>query len=177
MSKATIRGIDHIGICVPDIEPATKFLEDAFGGKVIYETHSKQDKPYEGSELEQFIGAAAGTNIAAIRLIQMERGPDIELFEMHAPEQREAARSSDFGMQHMAFYADDPQAAVARFEKAGGVMFMQPTLIPIGPEKGENNTACYGRAPWGMLVEFISLPDRMAYEDITPLRRWHNSKT
>ena len=105
----------------------------------------------------------------------MRLGPDIELFEMHGPDQRPPVRSSDFGMTHMAFYADDPRAAVARFEKAGGVMFMLPSKIPVATEQGEHNSFCYGRTPWGMLIEFISYPDAMAYEKDTSLRRWHSS--
>ena len=38
MNKPTIRGIDHIGITVPDIETATTFLCEALGAKVIYES-------------------------------------------------------------------------------------------------------------------------------------------
>lgn len=39
-----IRGIDHIGITVPDMEEATEFLHNAFGAKVAYDSK----KPEEG---------------------------------------------------------------------------------------------------------------------------------
>ena len=37
MTTAKIRGIDHIGITVPDIDAATKFLVEALGAEMIYE--------------------------------------------------------------------------------------------------------------------------------------------
>lgn len=33
---SSVRGIDHIGITVPDIEKATLFFERAFGAQVLY---------------------------------------------------------------------------------------------------------------------------------------------
>ena len=44
MSKTTMRGIDHIGVAVPDIEAATTFLVEAFGAEVIYQSVSKNDR-------------------------------------------------------------------------------------------------------------------------------------
>ena len=174
MNKLTIRGIDHIGITVPDIEIATTFLCESLGAEVIYESLKHTDTPIAGPALESQANWFPGTRIVAIRMLRVETGPDIELFEMHASEQNPAARGSDFGMQHLAVYADDPKAATERFEKAGGKMRVQPTLIPIAIEAGPNNTYAYGQTPWGMLVEFINRPDRMKYEDMTSLRRWHD---
>ncbi|MFT7865631.1 VOC family protein, partial [Salmonella enterica subsp. enterica serovar Enteritidis] len=34
--QTTVRGIDHIGITVPDIEQATLFLEQALDARVLY---------------------------------------------------------------------------------------------------------------------------------------------
>jgi len=36
MSAPAIRGVNHIGITVPNIEAAKSFLVEAFGGQVIY---------------------------------------------------------------------------------------------------------------------------------------------
>ena len=172
--QKTIRGIDHIGVVVPDLDEATRFLEAAFGAQVIYQSISRSDPPLEGKEIEGHTSLVPGTRITGLRMIRMERGPDIELFEMRGPVMHPPAQSSDFGMTHMAFYADDPEAAVDRFERAGGVMFMRPTEIPVALETGEGNFFCYGRTPWGMLIEFISYPSHMAYEDAATLRRWHH---
>ena len=176
MKQSAIRGINHIGVVVPDLDAATRFLEDALGAKVIYQSISKSDPPLEGKEIEAHTSLFPGTRITGLRMVQIAHGPDIELFEMHGPGMHPPAQSSDYGMTHMAFYADDPMAAMERFERAGGVMFMPPTKIPVAMEAGEHNTFCYGRTPWGMLIEFITYPSRMDYEDATELRRWHTDK-
>ncbi|PJN48555.1 hypothetical protein PAEAM_60970 [Paenibacillus sp. GM1FR] len=39
------RGIDHIGITVPDMEQATLFLQQAFGAQLAYD-HITPDDPH-----------------------------------------------------------------------------------------------------------------------------------
>jgi catechol 2,3-dioxygenase-like lactoylglutathione lyase family enzyme len=48
----TIRGFDHIGLAVRDIEAATSFLEAALDAEIIYETLKRSDKPQAGAETE-----------------------------------------------------------------------------------------------------------------------------
>lgn len=45
MTTPVVRGVNHIGITVPDIEAAKSFLVEAFGGKVIYQSFGPQDPP------------------------------------------------------------------------------------------------------------------------------------
>lgn len=40
----SIRGIDHIGITVPDIEEATRFLIEALGAELIYQSVAPDEK-------------------------------------------------------------------------------------------------------------------------------------
>ena len=39
-------------------------------------------------------------------------------------------------------------------------------------EKGEGNYFCYGTTPWGSVIELITLPTPLPYEEDTDLRRW-----
>lgn len=171
MTKQTIRGIDHVGVTVTDIEAATTFLVEAFGAQVIYQSFGTGDKPYGGPALERDTGVATGTVMRAQRMIRIGHGPDIELFEMHADDQRPAARGSDIGVNHIAFYVDDMPAAITRFERAGGTMMSKPIPILFEAEQGEGNVFCYGRTPWGMSIEFIAYPGEMGFEKepLTPL--------
>ncbi|SOD99197.1 VOC family protein [Spirosoma fluviale] len=172
MNSTSIRGIDHIGITVPDIEAATQFLIAAFGAEVIYESLSRVDPPIEGSKPEKMLLLSKGTQTVAVRMIKLQHGPGIELIEMHAPQQLKPVRPSDFGLQHFALYLDDMSAAVARFTAAGGVIFDHPApnLFPL--ETGSGNIFCYGRTPWGTVIELITLPTPPPYEQKTTLRRW-----
>lgn len=175
MTRKPLRGINHVGVTVPDIEAATIFLIDGLGAQVIYESHSASQPPAGGPELDQSLNLMAGTRLIAARMIQIGIGPEIELFQLKADEQHEAARPSDFGLQHLAIYVDDMVEAIRRFEVAGGKMFSQPNEILFPKEQGEGNLFCYGQTPWGMMIEFITFPSSMPYENDTQLRRWHSN--
>ena len=166
------RGMDHIGITIPDIEAATRFLVEAFDAEPIYDSVKRTDQTVEGSEPEDILSLAHGTKITAVRMMKLRVGPGIELFEMKGPEQGQPVRPSDFGLQHFALYVDDIEAAIAQFEKAGGTMFSRPQPLMFPTEVGKGNFFCYGRMPWGTVVELISLPSSMPYENDTALRRW-----
>ncbi|RXH56367.1 VOC family protein [Granulicella sibirica] len=172
----TIRGLDHIGITVPDIEAATTFLEGAFGAEVIYQTLTKEDKPQQGGATEHRLHLAQGASIRAIRMLRLQNGPGIELFEMQSPHQQPAARPSDLGLQHMALYVDDVSSATSRFKAAGGTIFSEPHPLPP-LESGKDNLFCYGITPWGMMVEFVSYPTTQPYTQETSLRRWTPAPT
>lgn len=64
---------------MPDIDSATVFLKRAFGAAVIYESHSKKDKPIDFSGIESTLNVAPKTKIYAVRMIKIGNGPNIEL--------------------------------------------------------------------------------------------------
>ncbi len=171
--KHAIRGIDHIGMTVPDIEQATTFFRQAFGAEVIYESVSRAEKDKLDQDAQQStLQLFPGTQVHAVRMLQLQHGPGVELFEMHGPEQHEPQRPSDFGLQHFALYVDDFAPAIDAFTRAGGRMFTEPKPLSFPTEKGPGNAFCYGATPWGSVIEFISTPSYMPYEETTPLRRW-----
>ncbi|WP_121842608.1 VOC family protein [Streptomyces sp. S5] len=172
MRASPVHGMDHVGVTVPDIDQATRFFEDAFDAELIYESKALSDEPGEGAETEQTLHLFPGTKVRAVRMIRLCYGPGVELFQMEGPEQREAARPSDYGLQHLAIYVDDIHAAIAQFEAAGGTVFAQPQVLMFGPEMGKGNVFCYGKTPWGSVVELLTYPSPMPYEEHTPLRRW-----
>ncbi|TCB95027.1 VOC family protein [Enterobacter wuhouensis] len=169
---SSVRGIDHIGITVPDIEKSTLFFERAFGAQVLYHSVDAETDNIDHSAQQHTLRLFPGTKIRAIRMLAMPHGPGIELFEMHGPEQGMPARASDFGLQHFAVYVDDFDAAVTAFTAAGGEMFTEPKPLTFPDEQGEGNAFCYGQTPWGSIVELISWPSPMPYEKTTNLRRW-----
>src|SRR5450432_2317578 len=169
---ASIVGIDHIGINVPDIDSATIFLQQAFGAEVIYESYSKIQSPLELTGIENTLNVATGTRIYACRMIKIGYGPTIELFEVHVDGQRDAIQSSDLGLQHFAVYTDNITDSIKRFTSAGGNILSDPNPILFPSEKGDRNFFCYGIMPWGTSIEFITYPEGMPYEANTKLRRW-----
>ena len=167
----TMRGIDHIGLTVPDIDAAGRFLIDGLGARLLYEMLPKGSAPLGGPEVERAIALPKGALVTVIRMYQMEAGPGIELFEYRADEQREPVRASDFGWQHLAIYTDDLDAAVARAVSAGAAFLAEPWDM-INCESGRGARFCFVKAPFGSLIEFITYPEPQLYERETDLRRW-----
>ena len=168
-----VRGLDHIGLTVPDLEAASAFLEKAFGAVRLYDNIVRTNPSYAGPEAEGVLGIVPGAAVLAMRMLRIGDGPGLELFEMRVPgqERQPAARPSDVGLQHFAVYTDDVSLTTSRFEKAGGTLLAGPNPM-LGIEKGPGNGFRYGKTPWGTVVEFISYPSPLAYEKTTDRRRW-----
>lgn len=174
----TVRGVDHIGVTVPDIESATAFFGQALGAKVLYDTLSAAEGPKTGREMTRHLGVPEGTQQVAIRMLRLPDGPGLELFEFSGPRQHPAVLPCDLGWQHLAFYVDDLDEAMEKVRRAGGVVQGQPQPLP-GPESGSRNRFVYCRTPWNSTLELLSYPDPQPYEQHSPARRWrptpHNS--
>ena len=92
MSTNVIRGMDHVGITVSDIDEATRFFSDAFGAEVIYDSVSPSDDDVKGEETENILNLFPGTKITTVRMMKLKHGPGLELFEMKGPEQSQPVR-------------------------------------------------------------------------------------
>jgi len=169
---SAVRGIDHIGITVPNIEDATLFFKQAFGAQVLYHSVDAESDDIDHDAQQHTLRLFPGTKIRAIRMLALPNGPGIELFEMHGPEQGMPARASDFGLQHFALYVDDFESAITAFTRAGGEIFTEPEPLSFPAERGTGNAFCYGQTPWGSIIELISWPTPMPFEKETNLRRW-----
>jgi catechol 2,3-dioxygenase-like lactoylglutathione lyase family enzyme len=165
------RGIDHVGITVPDLDAASRFLEQALGAVPLYDAITRSDPPKQGSAVEKQLDLAPGTKVTTMRMMRLANGPGIELFEMNGSTQQPPARPSDFGLQHVAVYVDDIDASLRRFVAAGGTILSGPTVM-LGVEKGNGDKWAYERAPWGTVIELISYPGAQEYEETAKLRRW-----
>lgn len=166
-----VRGIDHVAMTVPNLDDASRFLEEALGAKPIYDDLKRGEAPMKGAMVERQLDLAPGTSLVAMRMMRMANGPGIELFEVQSANQQSPARPSDLGLQHFGLYVDDIAAAAERFVAAGGELVASPAPT-IGVEAGPGNAYCYAKTPWGTVIELIAHPSPGAYEKETPLRRW-----
>lgn len=166
-----VRGIDHVGVTVPDIEAATDFLARAFGARTLYDVLPADAEPMAGAEVEHQLGIPEGARIVHMRLLRIGQAASIEMFRIEDAPQADSAGLHDFGLQHIAVYVDDMADAAARFCDAGGTLLSDPHPL-AGVEAGDRNSGVYGRAPWGMLIELIATPDGIDYPEDCPLARW-----
>jgi catechol 2,3-dioxygenase-like lactoylglutathione lyase family enzyme len=162
-----LRGVDHVGITVPDVEQATGFFVDVLGCELLYE----QEPPRDDAPRDR-LGVPEGSRIRDVRFLRCANGANVEIFEFYSPDQREdIPRPSDVGIQHLALYVDDLDAAVDHLRRRGVKLMSGPNPLP-GPEAGKGNRFIYARTPWDLTVELISYPAPMAYEQHSHTRRW-----
>ena len=166
-----VRGIDHVGITVPDIDAASEFLACAFGARTLYDVLPADADPMQGDEVEHQLGLPSGARIEHMRLMRIGASANIEMFCIGNADQADAAGLVDYGLQHIALYVDDMDAAAQRLTKAGGTLLSDPHPL-AGVEDGERNSGVYARAPWGALIELISSPDGVDYPADCPMPRW-----
>lgn len=168
---APIRGIEHIGITVPDHEKALAFFKAAFGAEVLFSLTDKTRAPLPGTELAPKNGLRPGTAIVAVSMLRLQNGPNVEIFEIDHPGRREAAGISDIGISHFSLNVEDMAAARARFAEAGGTLMEGPYNL-TGQEEGPGNRGCFGLTPWGLLIEFEQFPSPIAYDESATVPRW-----
>ena len=169
MNASLPRGIDHIGVTVPDVNAASTFLEKAFGARVVYDVLPEGATPIAGTQTEKELGIPRGARIVHMRLVQIGTGPALELFQFEAAPHQQSAQLNDFGWTHVAVYVDDIHAAARRFQEAGGTLLSPPHGL-AGIESGPQNAGIYGRAPWGGLIEMIVYSSGIRYPDPTNTR-------
>ena len=157
----SLRGQDHTGITVPDIEAAIRFFLDVVGCELITTFGPFRDD--SGSFMADTLNVHPRAVIHHIALLRCGMGSNIELFQYSAPDQRDnIPKNSDVGGHHLAFYVDDIDSAVAYLKGQGVQVLAGPLPVTEGPAAGQ--VINYFMAPWGLQLELISYPKGMAYE-------------
>jgi catechol 2,3-dioxygenase-like lactoylglutathione lyase family enzyme len=154
-----LRGLDHIGITVPDIEQATRFLVDVLGCEYLYTLGpiKDDDERWMSDHLNVHPRAVART----IRFFRCGPNPVLEVFEYSAPDQRlDMPRNSDVGGHHIALYVEDLHTAVDFLRQRGVAVLGDPTAS-VGPHSGQRWV--YFLAPWGGQFELVSYPEGRAW--------------
>ncbi|MER8802867.1 VOC family protein [Mesorhizobium sp. M0998] len=156
-----MRGHDHTGVTVPDMEQAVDFFTEVVGCKKAMSFGPFADD--KGTFMQDLLGVDPKAVIEEIILVRCGHGSNIELFKYTAPDQKDLTpRNSDIGGFHIAFYVDDIAAAKAYLDGKGVKTRMGPLPVSEGPAAGQ--TILYFQAPWGLQLEAISYPNGMAYE-------------
>jgi catechol 2,3-dioxygenase-like lactoylglutathione lyase family enzyme len=163
-----MRGVDHIGITVPDLDQAERFLVDVLGARCVYTLGSKQA---DDDWMQVTLGVHPRTVIREIRFYRLGNGSNIETFLYDSADgQAPQPRNSDIGGHHLAIYVDDMEAAIAHL-RAHDVEIMGEPTASAGPAAGQR--WLYFRSPWGMQFELVSFPGGKAYETTAPVKLWH----
>lgn len=164
-----MRGIDHVGITVPDIKAATAFFVDVLGCEAAMSFGPFSDD--KGTFMQDALHVDPRAVIEQITQVRCGTGSNIELFQYKAPDQETVEiRNSDIGGHHIAFYVDDITAAAERLKQSKIETFLGPIPINEGPAAGQS--ILYFLTPWGTQMELITYPGGMAYEKEAKVKLW-----
>jgi catechol 2,3-dioxygenase-like lactoylglutathione lyase family enzyme len=163
-----LRGTDHIGLTVPNLEEATRFFVDVLGCEQFYDIG-----PFgaEDDWMATNLNVHPRAVVKKLRFFRCRNGSNYEIFEYESPDQRaEMPKNSDIGGHHLALYVDDVPVAVEYLKSHGIRVLGEPTVRTAGPSSGQ--TWVYFLAPWGLQFELVSFPNGKAYERDTSRRLW-----
>ena len=107
-----LRGTDHIGFTVPDLEEAVDFFVNVIGCEPFYELG-----PFDAEDdwMTRQLNVHPRAVMRKLKFLRCKQGTNFEIFEYNAPDQvNSQPRNSDVGGHHLAFYVDDFDEAITR---------------------------------------------------------------
>lgn len=164
-----LRGTDHIGFTVPNLDEAVDFFVNVIGCEAFYELGPFQS---DGDWMQTHLNVHPRTVMKKLKFLRCRFGSNFELFEYESPDQnRQQPKNSDVGGHHLAFYVEDIDTAVSYLKAKGVRVLGEPTVRTIGASAGQ--TWVYFLSPWGMQLELVSFPNGKGYETSSSKRLWH----
>ena len=158
-----MRGHDHTGVTVPDMDQALTFFVDVLGCKKAMSFGPVADPDANGTFMKDALGVDPKTVIKPDHAGALRHGVEHRAVQLQSPDQKVVQpKNSDIGGYHIAFYVDDIKAAADYLRAKGVATMLGPIPITEGPAAGQ--AIVYFNAPWGLQMEAISYPKGMAYE-------------
>ena len=167
MALPGLRGTEHIGFTVPDLDEAHRFFVDVIGCEYVYTLG-----PFERDDdwMTEHLGVHPRSIMRELRFYRCQHGPNFEVFQWEpADGQRDQPRNSDLGGHHLAFYVDDLDAAVEFLRSKGIRVLGEPTA---SRNASEGQRWVYFLSRWGMQFELVSFPNGKAYEATSAVKLW-----
>ena len=156
----SVRGIDHVGLTVGDIDRSLRFWSDVLGLRVLQRE----------VVTDPLIATLIGIDRVDLEIADLDAGDDrvIELIEYRTPrgEPRRPA-TGDPGTPHVALRVDDVAAIVGRLAGSGARMLsMCPVTLHDPGGAWDGVVCCYLADADGIVVELVERPTvRNAYDD------------
>ena len=163
-----LRGTEHIGFTVPDLEEATRFFVDVIGCELIYALG-----PFARDDnwMQEHLNVHPRTIMRKLRFFRCKTGPNFEIFEYEPFESAaQQPKNSDIGGHHLAFYVDDFDVAL-EYLKENGVEVLGEPMFSQNASEGQRWV--YFLSPWGMQFELVSFPNGKSYEKDALIKLWH----
>ncbi len=171
MALPGLRGTDHIGFTVPDLDQADDFFVNVIGCERVYSLG-----PFRADDdwMQIHLGVHPRTVMRRLVFYRCAFGTNFEIFEYESADgQQRQPRNSDLGGHHLSFYVDDLDAAIEYLRGHGVRIMGEPTA---SGNASEGQRWVYFLTPWGMQLELVSFPGGKAYEPDAPVRLWHPAR-
>jgi catechol 2,3-dioxygenase-like lactoylglutathione lyase family enzyme len=171
MGLPGLRGAEHVGFTVPDLDEAHRFFVDVLGCEFVYALG-----PFQADDdwMLAHLNVHPRSVMRELRFYRCAFGPNFEVFQWDpADGQRPQPRNSDLGGHHIAFYVDDLDRAVAYLREQDVRVLGQPTAS-LNASEGQRGV--YFLSPWGMQFELVSFPHGKAYERAGETVLWNPAR-
>lgn len=173
MAIPGLRGTEHIGFTVPDLDQADDFFVRVIGCERIYSLGPFSDD--EGDWMTRQLGVHPRTVMRKLNFYRCGNGSNFEVFHYDAIDGNTTQPlNSDVGGHHLAFYVDDFETAYEYLQAEASVEILGEPVYSSGASTGQRWV--YFRSPWGMQFELVSFPDGKVYEKNAPTVLWHPSR-
>jgi catechol 2,3-dioxygenase-like lactoylglutathione lyase family enzyme len=146
MASFEVRGFNHTGVIVTDLDRAVGFFRDLLG----FEQLSRAPRD------PALIGRMTGLPAPQVEIVYLQGpGHRVELIRYHTNGIRDVEQPCvyDDGSAHIAIDVDDVDAAVAAAAGHGLEPVGEIIAIDHGPNRGRK--VVYLESPYGLLIEFI----------------------
>ncbi len=163
-----LRGTDHIGFTVPNLQQAVDFFVNVIGCEPFYELG-----PFSAADnwMNEHLNVRHDAVMKRLKFLRCKSGSNFEIFEYQSSDQNsQQPKNSDVGGHHLAFYVDDMDSAVSYLKSKGIQVLGDPTH---SKNASAGQRWVYFLSPWGMQLELVSYPEGKAYEKETDQRLWH----
>lgn len=163
MAMPGVRGMEHIGFTVPNLDEACEFFERILGARTLY-TAATDFRVDDSDWMYEHLRVHPRAVVKEFRYVRLGNGTNLEIFEYEAPDQvTTPLKNSDVGGHHLAFYVDDIDAAITFLKENDVEVLGEPTAYTEGPNVGLR--WCYFMAPWGLQLEIVSAPGGTVFDN------------
>jgi glyoxylase I family protein len=149
------RGLDHVGMTVPNVEEAVKFYIDVFGGRVLYRMGPLDSRDMPKTPTGDWTAGFIDVPDAKVKFVgvQIAESLNLEIYEYERPASatKQPPKNSDIGGRHLALRVDDVDATAKYLASKGCKMMQGPIVVPGGPLLGSRSW--YFADPWGNYFE------------------------
>ncbi|MGH8209271.1 MAG: VOC family protein, partial [Steroidobacteraceae bacterium] len=137
------RGLDHVGMTVPNVDEAVDYYVRVFGGRVLYRMGPLDSRDLPRTPRGDWTAGFIDVPDAKVKFVGVRIAESLvlEIYEYERPgsSAKQPPKNSDLGGHHLALRVDDVEAAARYLESKGCRLMQGPIVVPGGPLLGSRS--------------------------------------